>query len=42
MESGFDVVTGAFSYTGRFIARKLLDDGRRVRFAKKSGEVLDV
>lgn len=30
-EPGFDVVTGAFSYTGRFIARKLLDDGRRVR-----------
>jgi uncharacterized protein YbjT (DUF2867 family) len=31
MEPGFDVVTGAFSYTGRFIARKLLDGGRRVR-----------
>jgi len=31
MKPGFDVVTGAFSYTGRFIARKLLDDGRRVR-----------
>jgi uncharacterized protein YbjT (DUF2867 family) len=31
MEPGFDAVTGAFSYTGRFIARKLLDDGRRVR-----------
>ena len=31
LEPGFDVVTGAFSYTGRFIARKLLDDGRRVR-----------
>ncbi|HXC80019.1 MAG TPA: NAD(P)H-binding protein [Candidatus Acidoferrum sp.] len=31
MEAGFDVVTGAFSYTGRFIARKLLDGGRRVR-----------
>src|SRR6266550_5433919 len=27
----FDVVTGAFSYTGRFIARRLLDQGRRVR-----------
>jgi nucleoside-diphosphate-sugar epimerase len=26
-----DAVTGAFSYTGRFIARKLLEDGRRVR-----------
>jgi NADH dehydrogenase len=26
-----DVVTGAFSYTGRFIARRLLADGRRVR-----------
>jgi len=31
MESRIDVVTGAFSYTGRFIARKLLADGRRVR-----------
>jgi NADH dehydrogenase len=31
LEPGFDVVTGAFSYTGRFIARKLLADGRRVR-----------
>jgi len=31
MDPGFDVVTGAFSYTGRFIARKLLEDGRRVR-----------
>ncbi len=26
-----DAVTGAFSYTGRFIARRLLQDGRRVR-----------
>jgi NADH dehydrogenase len=26
-----DVVTGAFSYTGRFIARRLLADGGRVR-----------
>jgi NADH dehydrogenase len=31
MEPGFDVVTGAFSYTGRFIARRLLAGGRRVR-----------
>ena len=31
IEPGFDVVTGAFSYTGRFIARNLLDAGRRVR-----------
>jgi NADH dehydrogenase len=31
MDPGFDVVTGAFSYTGRFIARNLLDGGRRVR-----------
>ncbi len=30
-ESRVDVVTGAFSYTGRFIARRLLADGRRVR-----------
>ena len=30
MEPGFDVVTGAFSFTGRFIARSLLASGRRV------------
>jgi NADH dehydrogenase len=30
-QSGIDVVTGAFSYTGRFIARRLLQDGRSVR-----------
>ena len=30
-EPGLDVVTGAFSYTGGAIARRLLDDGRRVR-----------
>jgi NADH dehydrogenase len=28
---GVDVVTGAFSFTGRFIARRLLADGRRIR-----------
>jgi uncharacterized protein YbjT (DUF2867 family) len=31
MAAPVDVVTGAFSYTGRFIARRLLEDGRRVR-----------
>jgi nucleoside-diphosphate-sugar epimerase len=31
MEAGFDIVTGAFSYTGRFIARRLLAEERRVR-----------
>ncbi|HEV2033480.1 MAG TPA: NAD(P)H-binding protein [Candidatus Dormibacteraeota bacterium] len=31
MEAGFDVVTGAFSFTGRFIARRLLAAGRPVR-----------
>jgi NADH dehydrogenase len=31
MEPGFDVVTGAFSYTGRYIARRLLSQERRVR-----------
>ncbi len=31
MDSRIDVVTGAFSYTGRFIARRLVADGRRVR-----------
>ena len=28
---GFDVVTGAFSYSGGAIARRLLDAGRSVR-----------
>lgn len=31
MEPGFDVVTGAFSYAGRYIARRLLSQDRRVR-----------
>ena len=31
MTTDLDVVTGAFSYTGRHIARRLLVDGRRVR-----------
>ncbi|TAN34476.1 NAD-dependent epimerase/dehydratase family protein [bacterium] len=31
MAAGFDVVTGAFSFTGRFIARRLLSRERRVR-----------
>ncbi|HKV87901.1 MAG TPA: NAD(P)H-binding protein [Candidatus Dormibacteraeota bacterium] len=30
-ERGFDVVTGAFSFTGRFIARRLLAQGRPIR-----------
>lgn len=30
-DSDLDAVTGAFSFTGRFIARRLLDSGRRVR-----------
>ena len=29
--SDFDVVTGAFGYTGKYIARRLLAGGRRVR-----------
>jgi len=31
MSAPVDAVTGAFSYTGRYIARRLLEDGRRVR-----------
>jgi NADH dehydrogenase len=31
IEPGFDVVTGAFSFTGRFIATRLLSQQRRVR-----------
>jgi len=30
-ENRFSVVTGAFSYTGRYIARRLLSDGERVK-----------
>ncbi|MFZ0666439.1 MAG: NAD(P)H-binding protein [Acidimicrobiales bacterium] len=31
MDTGLDAVTGAFSYSGRAIAARLLDDGRKVR-----------
>jgi NADH dehydrogenase len=31
VEPSFDVVTGAFSYTGRYIAQRLLAQGRQVR-----------
>ena len=31
MELDFDVVIGAFGYSGRYITRRLLDQGRRVR-----------
>ncbi len=30
-ENRFSVVTGAFSYTGRYIAQRLLSDGERVK-----------
>lgn len=30
-EAGFDVVTGAFSFTGRFIARRLMAQERRIK-----------
>ena len=30
-QRGFDVVTGAFSFTGRFIARRLLAEERRIK-----------
>jgi NADH dehydrogenase len=31
LTGGLDVVTGAFSFTGRFIAQRLIEQGRRVR-----------
>ena len=31
IDTGLDVVTGAFSYSGRAIAQRLLDSDRRVR-----------
>ena len=36
MKPGFDVVTGAFSYTGRYIAERLLADGRPVKTLSRS------
>ena len=30
-QPGISVVTGAFGYTGKYIARRLLDQGSRVR-----------
>jgi uncharacterized protein YbjT (DUF2867 family) len=33
-----DVVTGAFSYTGSYIARRLLESGRRVRTLSRAAE----
>src|SRR5438045_9208119 len=30
-QRGFDIVTGAFSFTGRYIARRLLAQERRVK-----------
>ena len=35
------VVTGAFSYTGRYVTRRLLDQGVRVRHATFSDNRLD-
>jgi uncharacterized protein YbjT (DUF2867 family) len=35
-ETGFDVVTGAYSYTGRYIAKRLTAVGRRVRTLTRS------
>jgi|GEM_PF-4832310 NADH dehydrogenase len=31
MDKEFDVVTGAFGFTGRYIAKELLNAGREVR-----------
>ncbi len=35
------VVTGAFSYTGRYVARRLLDQGVRVRTLTRSPDAED-
>ena len=34
---GLHVVTGAFGYTGRWIAHKLLEKGEKVRTLKMAG-----
>ena len=39
--SDLAVVTGAFSYTGRYVTRRLLDQGVRVRTLTRSPEVED-
>ena len=36
------VVTGAFSYTGRYVARRLLDQGVRVRTLTRSPNAEDL
>lgn len=41
MSAGLDVVTGAFSYTGRAIAERLLEQGRRVRTLTRRPEPSD-
>lgn len=41
-DTGLDVVTGAFSYSGRSIARRLLDNGRRVRTITGHPQPVDV
>ena len=35
------VVTGAFSYTGRYVTRRLLDQGVRVRTLTRSPDAED-
>ena len=35
------VVTGAFSYTGRYVTRRLLDEGVRVRTLTRSPDAED-
>ncbi len=37
-EAELHVVTGAFGYSGKYIARRLLDEGRRVRTLTNSGD----
>ena len=37
-QTGLSVVTGAFGYTGRYIAQRLLDSGRRVRTLTRNPE----
>jgi uncharacterized protein YbjT (DUF2867 family) len=41
IDTGLDVVTGAFSYSGRAIARRLLDSDRRVRTLTGHPQLVD-
>jgi GDP-D-mannose dehydratase len=40
MDNKIHAVTGAFGYSGKYIAKKLIDEGRKIyeRICKKKGQ----